>query len=84
MELFKICDIIFQSAAIHENIGYPEWILNDTRLNDEYKGVRKYLTYSVFTELSTQIINITCCYCLKIKNIAQSKISLNSYQYVHP
>lgn len=31
-----------QSAAISEKIGYPDWINNDTRLNEEYKGVRYY------------------------------------------
>ena len=31
--------IVLQSAAIHENIGYPDWINNDTRPNAEYSGV---------------------------------------------
>jgi len=32
-----------QSGRISEKIGYPEWLFNDTRLDEEYEGVSTLL-----------------------------------------
>lgn len=38
----------FQAVCINEQIGYPDHILNDTRLNERYEEVSKlsFLIYS--------------------------------------
>ena len=39
MSYFIFC---IQLAAMKKNIGYPDWLYNNTALNKEYEGVRIY------------------------------------------
>ncbi|XP_067950670.1 neprilysin-like isoform X2 [Watersipora subatra] len=39
-----------KAAAMHENIGYPDWIHNDTRINSEYQGLLGHIDPTKYFE----------------------------------
>ena len=43
---------LFQANAVIDMIGFPEYILNKTRLDSEYKGV-SFLVYNITVQILT-------------------------------